>query len=153
MECLRVLVWICRTRRILPRSWTLSPPPLITTSFPVTCGVIADVHEGLCGNVGVYIKLPRTCQTRLNEDEWIGLVRRPLFSSPVYPAELGSPKLCQEAVIWKHMGHLNIVPFLGTGDVPLQLVSKLMPAGNLTQYIKKHPDADRLAIVRFSPNA
>ena len=59
--------------------------------------------------------------------------------------------LYQEAVVWKHLEHENIVPFLGITSSPLQLISDWMPGGDLTKYIKKHPDADRLGLVGAPP--
>lgn len=49
--------------------------------------------------------------------------------------------------MWKHLSHQNIVPFLGITSTPLQLISEWIPNGNLTEYIKRHPDADRLGLV------
>ena len=49
--------------------------------------------------------------------------------------------------MWKHLEHHNIVPFLGITPTPLQLISKWMPGGDLPEYIKKNPDADRLGLV------
>jgi len=53
----------------------------------------------------------------------------------------------QEAVIWKRLEHPNIVPFLGITSVPPQRISAWMPNGNLTEYVKQHPSADRLGLV------
>ena len=49
--------------------------------------------------------------------------------------------------MWKHLEHHNIVPLLGITPTPLQLISKWMPGGHLTEYINKNPDADRLGLV------
>ena len=49
--------------------------------------------------------------------------------------------------MWKRLEHHNIVPLLGITPTPLQLISKWMPGGDLTEYIKKNPDADRLGLV------
>ena len=49
--------------------------------------------------------------------------------------------------MWKHLSHPNIVPLLGITPTPLQLISEWMPNGDLTEYIKKHPNADRLGLV------
>jgi len=59
--------------------------------------------------------------------------------------------LFQQAVVWKHLEHPNIVPFLGITSTPLQLISEWMPGGDLTEYIRKHPDTDRLRLVGFLP--
>ena len=47
----------------------------------------------------------------------------------------------------KRLTHPNIVPLLGITPDPLQLISEWMPGGDLTDYIKKHPDADRVGLV------
>ena len=53
----------------------------------------------------------------------------------------------KEAVVWKRLRHSNIVPFLGVTTEPLQFVSEWMPNGILTDYVTKHPGADRIALV------
>ena len=49
--------------------------------------------------------------------------------------------------MWKHLTHPNVVPLLGITITPFQLISDLMPGGDLPKYIKKHPDADRLVLI------
>src|ERR1700753_993441 len=51
---------------------------------------------------------------------------------------------CQEAVMWKYLFHPNILPLLGATISPPQLVSVFIPAGDLSKYIVKNPDADRI---------
>ena len=50
-------------------------------------------------------------------------------------------------MVWKHLKHPNIVPFLGVTMDPIQLISDWMPGGDLTEYIANNPDADRLGLV------
>ena len=54
---------------------------------------------------------------------------------------------CKEAVTWKSLEHPNILPLLGATISPSQLVSAFMPAGDLSKYIPKNPDANRLGLV------
>jgi len=49
--------------------------------------------------------------------------------------------------VWKRLRHPNVVPFLGVISKPLQLVSEWMPNGTLTNYIRKIPGANRIALV------
>jgi hypothetical protein len=58
-ECLCVLVRICRTREILPGSYTLPGTPLNTTSYPIAYGAVADIYEGDLGNLNICIKQAR----------------------------------------------------------------------------------------------
>ena len=48
--------------------------------------------------------------------------------------------------MWKRLKHRSIVPLLGITSNPLQLISEWMPGGNLTEYIKKYPRAERLSL-------
>ena len=49
--------------------------------------------------------------------------------------------------MWKRLEHENIVRLLGVTPTPRQLISEWMPGGDLTVYIKEHPDAHRLGLV------
>jgi serine/threonine protein kinase len=53
--------------------------------------------------------------------------------------------------VWKHLRHQNIVSLIGITSTPLQVVSEWMPGGDLTEYIKTHPDTDRLGLVGVLP--
>ena len=55
--------------------------------------------------------------------------------------------------MWKCLTHPNIVPLLGITPNPFQLVSEWVPGGSLSEYIKNHPDPDRLELVGISPAA
>ena len=58
-----------------------------------------------------------------------------------------SKPLYGEAVVWKRLRHPNVVPFLGVATVSLQLVSKWMPNGTLTDYVSTNPHVDRIGLV------
>ena len=49
--------------------------------------------------------------------------------------------------MWKHLTHQNVLPLLGVTIDPFQLVSGWMSGGDLPDYIKRNPDADRLGLV------
>ena len=53
--------------------------------------------------------------------------------------------------MWKRLTHPNILPLLGVTITPFQLVSNWMSGGDLPEYIKKYPDADRLGLVGAFP--
>ena len=55
--------------------------------------------------------------------------------------------------MWKHLTHPNVLPLLGVTIAPLQLISDLMPGGDLPRYIKNNPDADLLCLVGVPPVA
>ena len=58
-----------------------------------------------------------------------------------------------EAVVWKRLKHPNVVPFLGVTTTPLQLVSRWMPNGTITEYVKAKPHVNRISLVRMPPTA
>ena len=68
-------------------------------------------------------------------------------ASPVRHHSRKLQTFCQEAVMWKHLTHPNILPLLGVTISPLQLVSDWMPGGDLPGYIEEHPNADRVGLV------
>ena len=52
---------------------------------------------------------------------------------------------------WSALRHPNVLPLLGatiTGD-QFAMVSEWMVNGNINEFIKAHPDADRLELVSF----
>jgi serine/threonine protein kinase len=49
--------------------------------------------------------------------------------------------------VWKRLRHPNVVPFLGVTNKPLQFVSEWMSGGTLTNYVKRHPGANRVGLV------
>ena len=59
----------------------------------------------------------------------------------------------QVAVVWKHLVHPNIVPFLGATVDPPQLISDWMSGGDLAGFITNNPDADRLGLVSVPSTA
>ena len=61
----------------------------------------------------------------------------------------------EEAVAWKCLEHPNIVPLLGINITPSppQLISGWISGGNLTEYIKDHPGADRPGLVGAPPTS
>jgi len=59
----------------------------------------------------------------------------------------------REAERWKRLSHQNVVPVLGVFDIPFQtrisfsVIIPWMKNGNILEYVKKHPEADRLQLV------
>ena len=56
--------------------------------------------------------------------------------------------------MWKMLRHPSVLPLLGVmmteNPCPLVTVSKWMDNGNINEFVKTHPDANRLKFVRFS---
>ena len=51
---------------------------------------------------------------------------------------------------WKHLQHPNILPLLGVtwNEHRFALVSEWMENGNVNEYIKRNPNANRAELVR-----
>lgn len=54
--------------------------------------------------------------------------------------------------MWSALRHPNVLPLLGATMIGTQLamVSEWMSNGNINEFVKAHPDADRAGLVRFS---
>ncbi|KAF9644868.1 kinase-like protein [Thelephora ganbajun] len=126
-KCLRELRHICGARTILPTSYALSSSLLIISGQPVASGSSGDLYEGTLNGSKVCVKRVRV----YSRDD-------PTKHTKTF---------YQEAVLWKRLEHKNIVPLLGITSTPLQLISGWMPGGDLTGYIKRYPDADRLSLL------
>ncbi|KAF9644320.1 kinase-like protein, partial [Thelephora ganbajun] len=126
-KCLHKLRSICGTSAILPTSYTISSDLLDVSQDPFASGGYGDVYQGTLEGEKVCIKRVRV----YTQDG-------PQKSNKAF---------CQEAVMWRRMIHPNVLPLLGITTAPFQLISNWIPGGDLPQYIKKHPDADRLGLL------
>ena len=97
----------------------------------------------------------RVCVKRVRvhteEDIQESKVRSNAVTSPVRHHQRDPQMFYREAVMWKRLTHPNIVPLLGITITPIQLISTWMSGGGLVEYIKKHPDTDRLGLVGGPP--
>lgn len=118
---------MCGIRAVLPTSCTPSSPLTIIGRQPIALTSSGDLYEGrtLEGSK-VRINRVRVCSQE-------------------------GPTLYQTAVAWKRLEHQSIVPLLGVTSSPLQFISEWMPGGDLTGYINKYPDADRISLVGDLP--
>ncbi|KAF9643873.1 kinase-like protein [Thelephora ganbajun] len=116
-KCLRELRKICTTRAILPTSYTLSTDLLDIGTDPLASGGFGDV----------------VCAKRLRVYTQDG-------------PQKTTKAFCREAVMWKYLKHPNILPLLGVTS-PLQLISEWMSNGNLSQYIRRNSEVDRLQLL------
>ena len=62
-----------------------------------------------------------------------------------------SQRFCREAVAWKHLRHLNILPLLGVSlnEHRFALVSEWMENGNINKFIEMDQHVNRSELVRF----
>ena len=145
---MRELGRLCRDKAIFPRSYTISPTDLRVDDFPFTTGGFGDVYHGTYNGTRVCVK-----RLRLYKNDASGTVnvRYQLHPSPRTRNHEWIPQeFRREAVMWKYLKHPNVLPFLGATISPPQLVSVLIPGGNLSEYLSTHPNADLLKLVGVS---
>lgn len=59
----------------------------------------------------------------------------------------GSQSFCEGIATWKHLNHRHVVSLIGATLSPLQLISKWMPNGDLSEYIRDHLEANLIDLV------
>ena len=60
-------------------------------------------------------------------------------------------RFCKEVVTWKTLRHPNVLPLIGVTmtETQFEMVSEWMANGNINDFVKAHPDVDRLGLVGF----
>ena len=60
-------------------------------------------------------------------------------------------RLFQDIVLWKRLSHPNVLPVLGVSPklAPLCVITEWMIDGNIMDFTSKHPEVNRLRIVRL----
>lgn len=129
--CQRWVRKIAKRVGVLPISFELDGV-YKTNENAVSGGGFADIYLGRHLERTVAIKVIRT-STTTEETERV------------------HKEVCHEALLWKHLDHQHILPFLGvtkTVFAPrLGLVSPWMANGNILQYLERNPQADRLSLI------
>jgi len=61
--------------------------------------------------------------------------------------------LFREIAIWRRLSHPNVLPVLGVSPklFPLCIITEWMTNGNIMDFASKHPEANRLHLVRRPP--
>jgi len=121
---------LCDRRDLVPISYAIPRERIKTLGDCASAsGGFGDVWEGICDGQHVAIKALRVYKT---DDK--RKVSRVFY---------------KEVTIWKRLSHPNIVPFLGVTDdpAPLSIVLEWMPNGDVRQFVKDHPEADRLQLL------
>ena len=56
---------------------------------------------------------------------------------------------------WKTLQHPNVLPLIGVtmSEVHFGMVSEWMANGNVNEFVKANPDAERLKLVCFCPES
>ena len=122
------------------------PSHLLTVdSNPFASGSFGEVYHATLDGSPVCVKRLRVAAPDALE---FSTKVRYRYRHARYAYSHTNPKMfCKEAIMWKGLNHPNILPLLGATISPPQLISALMPAGDLSKYIPKNPDANRIGLV------
>lgn len=128
-KCLRALRKICGSTGLLPTSHMLTKGLTKLGGVPVASGGFADVWLGDYSDIPVAIKALRIYR---DDDQ-----------------QILKQTFCREVVIWKRLLDENILPLIGvsTALFPFCMVSPWMPNGNLTEYVRSNPAANRVELL------
>lgn len=138
---------LCRTFEVLPSSFILTPKFGERATAPFATGGFSEVYEATLDGRRVAVKV-------LNVNtETIKGVRRVGCLAPLLPAKKSltftDKLLVKEVVGWKWLRHENILPFVGVSLEPplFSIISERMENGNIMNFIKVHPNYNRLRLV------
>jgi len=144
---LRVLCKLCGLSQLLPTGCVLGHE-LVETETRIGRGGFADVWQGTYRGTQVAIK-----QLHVHEkDDFTKIYKvSDLALQECYSKDL--QRFCKEVVIWRRLSHPNILPLLGvsTNGHALRMVSNLMSHGNIMEYLRIWPSANRLLLVSSTP--
>ncbi|GLB34347.1 putative CAP_GLY [Lyophyllum shimeji] len=113
---------------VYPTCYKLKDVELIS-EHPVAAGSFADVHKGRLLGQTVCLKVIRLYQTS-HVTSFL-------------------QKVAAEAILWGQLSHPNLLPIYGLFQYTTRicLVSPWMEFGDITNFLRQRPDADRLRLV------
>ncbi|PBK94144.1 kinase-like protein [Armillaria gallica] len=132
--CFRCLHALTKERELFPESFVVNEGVVRESGYPIDGGEASDIWKGTVDGRGVCLKVFRT------------------FSMTVTETKSFFKELCHEAVIWKHLHHKNILPFIGINTTSFVdrfcLISPWMQNGNVIKFLESNKDHDRLKCIR-----
>ncbi|KAF9645013.1 kinase-like protein [Thelephora ganbajun] len=127
-KCLKSLYKTCGRHALLPKNLKI-PVCYDRTSDALYRGGFADVWKGEYYGREVAVKVLRT------------------YSNSDFQKIIG--RFCKEVVMWKALRHPNVLPLIGVTmtETRFAMVSDWMANGNINDFVKAHPDVDRLGLL------
>ena len=141
---------LSRERKYLPRSYWIDPETVTLPNEPSAYGGTSDVYRGTWDGEFVAVKVFRTSNqessAKLKEVSTEGRQESQYANKGRLD---GKQRLCKETIVWKHISCSHILKFYGAfyRDHQPVIVTPWMLHGNITEYLEKHADADRLRLV------
>jgi len=150
-KCLKSLYRTCGGHARLPKRLEVSVW-YDKTGVALYRGGFADVWKGKhCGR-DVAVKVIRTYTTSdLNKIIGVSFWLCHLSACPCTDSAL-LQRFCKEAVMWNALSHPNILQLRGVtmSEGRFAMVSDWMVGGNIWEFVKARPDANRLELVGLS---
>ena len=144
-RCLLLLSKICKAQRIIPTSYILRQE-LIRVGRGLYHGMFTEVSSGEYLGFPVAIK-----RLKVNEGDPDSTFKVPLVNLTHHPYSTSTQRLCREVIGWKRLSHPNIFPLLGisvsTDPYHFLILSEWMSNGDVMQYARSNPEANRLRMV------
>ena len=151
-RCLRLLSKICKASGFIPVSYFLCEES-VHLGVVRYCGGYADVNEGKYMGFPVAIK-----RLRIKEGDSDNIFKVHSINLAYCCHSFFVQRLCRETIAWKYLSHPNILPLKGiyvsVDPTRFCILSEWMPNGNVMEYTRLNPEANRLRLVShlsFSP--
>ena len=150
-ELLNQLYKMCELQHSPPKSMIIPFLDNVSTTA-VRGGGSADTYRGEYEGRPVAVKVMQlyVCSDR-GHSLSVGTPICALRKKPVLTHH--SQRFSREAVAWKHLRHLNILPLLGVTleEYRCSFVSEWMSNGTINGFIRRHTEANRVQLVGYHP--
>ena len=146
-QYLKHLRKMCCTFAILPSSFILGPTFDERGAKPFATGGFSDVYGATLNGRLVAIKTLKVVTTA--NPEKLHRVSVLILKLLELSLTLNPKLLVKEVIGWKWLQHENILPFVGVTMTPplFSIVSERMENGNITNFVRAHPNHNRLRLV------
>jgi len=136
---------LCRTFDILPSSFMLTPQFDERGTTPFATGGFSEVYEATLDGRHVAVKVLSVNAQTVKRVRRVGCLPPPSKE----PLTLSHKLVVKEVVGWKWLRHENILPFIGVSLEPplFSIISERMENGNIMDFIRVHPNHNRLRLV------
>ncbi|EDR06616.1 uncharacterized protein LACBIDRAFT_299574 [Laccaria bicolor S238N-H82] len=129
-DILGALLRLSKLSKLYPECLTVTD--LERDNYMVDSGHFGEIYKGRSRNQAICLKI-----IKINGKTQIKHLLKAVF---------------KEALLWGHLSHPNILPFYGIHHLEdahgrISFVSPWMENGNITEYLRRHPHANRLLLI------
>ena len=138
---------------LLPKSYLIARSSLSQpdVAFSATGRISGTCKYSMGGELVAVKTINSDCIGNFNAFKQVRLTDAAMYLSPMLIPVGFLQRLCTSAVMWRRVRHPNVVSFhgLGSDSPPFSLVYPWMPNGTLSEYLRKHPNVNKLGLVRI----